>query len=218
MTKYRVRVAPQDGRPHIESIEADSMEEAVAYTKTHGLSVDAIEAVEGPGQFEPATPLPPSAPRAMPPGVFGPSEGPFALIFGAMFTMIPVLFVVVGLSILIIGGQIFGLFFALFPMIHLTIGVSVLKHVITSRRKRNHLYVNGIAATGTIDRAHKRNIRVNRRRVYEIEWTFYVHDKPFHGKRSAFDREILKFQEGDLIWVLYDPSDPAKSVEWPPLA
>ncbi len=216
MTRYRLRVAPQDGQPHIETIEADSMEEAMAYVNAEGLKVDAIEAINAPGQFEPAVPMPPTAPRPLPANALGANEGPFMLFFGLMFTLIPMIFVVVGLG-LIAARQWFGLFFLLFPMIHLSIGGFTLRHYFTTRKQRTHLYSHGIPATATIDRARKRNVRINNRRQFELEWTFYVNDRPFHGKRITLSPSVLEFVEGDQIWVLYDPSNPEDSVEWPPI-
>lgn len=213
MPEYRLHLVPQDGQPKVLTIEAKSMEEAMSLSHAKGLAIEAIEAVDLPEQLEPAGPIPASAPRQLPSGVFGAAEGPGMMMFGAMFTIIPVIFIIVGVGI-VASGDLGGLFFALFPLIHLSIGVLTIYNVVSTRRRRVKLYANGVAATAKIDRSRKTKTRINNRRLNEFEWTFYVHDQPFHGKRRSLNPKALDFVEGQRIWVLYDPADPTDSVEW----
>ena len=139
-------------------------------------------------------------------------------VVGAVFTLVAAVFIVVGVGIVASGGGVMGLFFVLFPLIHLVVGVGLLRHTWGARAIRRRLYQEGVAATATIDRVGQNtNLAVNGRHPDEIGWTFFVDDQPFHGKRSAMNLPVHRITEGDRIWVLYDPHDPTKSVEYPPL-
>ena len=89
-----------------------------------------------------------------------------------------------------------------------------------TRKMRPHLYPNGVAATATIERTrfdrHRRFIGLNQT-LYVIEWTFDVDGTVFHGGRATTNSAIHEYDEGDVLWVLYNPIDPSQSVEWPPV-
>lgn len=214
MTKYRMRVAAQDGRPHVETIEVDSIEHALNYAKTHDLEVDAIEAIETRRRFEPEGPIPPTAPRQVPAGANNLSD--ILLVFvGVMFMVIPLVFFAVGTGLLV-SGEIIGLFLILFPMLHFSVGVGSVWRGVRTMGRRRYVYTHGIPASATVDRSGPNKMRVNGRLQHKVEWTFYVHDRPYHGKHASTADGGLDLVEGDQIWVLYDPEDPSRSVEWPP--
>ena len=197
------------------TVEANSMEEAIANATTNGRTIDSIEAVHSPGELEPSGPIPSSAPRPIPEQIFGAVEGKSMITFGVMFTAIPLVFFVVGVGMLI-AGDLEGLFLIFVPIVHLSIGVFTIYNAVATRRRRTKLYVHGIEATAKIDRSLTTGVRSNKRPMYLFEWTFYVNDQPFHGKRRTMNQRALNYEEGDRIWILYDPSDPTHSVEWPP--
>lgn len=221
MAKYRIRAAPQDGRPLTETIEVDSMDAAMEYVRRQGLELDAIERIDGSSErFEPETPAPPNAPRPVPKGAVPALAQSFMdLIFGGMFTLIPAIFIVTGIVIMITGPFFFGLIFALFPLLHLSIGIGVLSSVFLGRTRRRRVYANGMAATAVIDRAGKESSFSGGRRntSNELGWTFYVHGQPYHGKHQTLNKAARLPPEGERIWILYDPEDPSYSVEWPPI-
>ena len=63
MSKFRVHVAAEDGHPHLETIEAPTIEEAVSQVRAAGLQLDAITQIdELPPSLEPAELAPPPAP------------------------------------------------------------------------------------------------------------------------------------------------------------
>ena len=116
------------------------------------------------------------------------------------------------------NGASEGLFFLLFPLIHLTVGIAMLVYGLGRRAKRRHIYREGDVTMGTIEGVgYNRSIRVNRRNPYELVWSFEVAGHRYHDKHSTFDEQVMQLVPGDRIWVLYDPSDPEESVEWPPL-
>ena len=220
MTRWRIRTAPQDGRPEVQTIEADSAEDALRLARIDSAQVLSVEVADAtPLSYEPAGQPPPSAPRQLPPGsVRSPGGGDAVMtMVGGLFTGIALLFIIIGIGLLIGGAGVIGVVFTLFPMIHLSVGVGLLWNVWGTRALRKRLYQHGVAATATIDRVGPGNLRVNGRPRMEIGWTFFLNDQPFHGKRTGMNLRLGAVDEGDRIWVLYDPEDPTKSVEWPPL-
>lgn len=114
--------------------------------------------------------------------------------------------------------QIGSLIFSLFPLVHLAVGIGLLTYAYRTRERRKRVYVHGVAATATIDRTgYDARVRINGRNPYEIGWTFFIRDQPFHGKRSSMNSALTNFREGDRIWILYDSSYPTRNVEYPPL-
>lgn len=218
MTRYRVRTVPVDGRPQFETVDAGSVEEALEHVRGQGGEVVSVELADGePLQYEPAGPMPPHAPRQIPPGVKGAAGGFVLAIVGGIFVAISSVFILIGL-VMVIAGNKDGVFFSLFPLIHFTVGMGLAGYAWKSRARRRRIYQGGMAATATIDRSgRQRSVRVNGRNPYQIEWTFYIDDHRFHGKRASMNRRVADIEEGDRLWVLYDPEDPTKSVEWPPL-
>lgn len=191
------------------------MEAAVAYVHDNGLELDAIEVVSpGDERFEPSGAPPPNAPRPVP-SRHSP-EVPFLAVFGSFFTFLASVFVIAGIAAVATGDR-GGWFVALFPSLHLAVGLGCITHAVRTWRTRRRVYASGMSASATVDRVRKRNIRFNGRAVHEVGWTFYVHAEPFHGKRQTVGPPAVSYEEGDPIWVLYDPADPSKSVEWPPI-
>lgn len=62
-----------------------------------------------------------------------------------------------------------------------------------------------------------RSTKVNGRSPYKIGFDFEVNGQSYAGKRSTMNKRITRHHVGDRIWVLYDPDDPKRNVEWPPL-
>lgn len=191
------------------------MEEAMGEANARGRTIDSIEAVHSPGDFEPSGPIPSSAPRPLPSEIFGAVEGKSIITLGLLFTAIPMIFFVAGAGVLI-GGDLDGFLLILVPLAHFAIGAFTIYNTVATRSRRTRLYAHGIATTAKIDRSLTSGVRINKRPVYVFEWTFYVNDQPFHGKRRTMKQQALDYDEGDRIWVLYDPADPTQSVEWPP--
>ncbi len=219
VSRYRIRTAPQDGRPEVTTVEASSVDEALALARRDGNEVLSVELADSqPLDSEPAGAPPPTAPRPVPHRDTGMGGPPVLMLVGAMFTGIACLFMVIGLAVFATTREFGALLFALFPVIHLIIGVAMLTYSLRSRARRKRLFANGMAATATIDRVGlNQRMRINGRHPYEIGWTFYLHDVAYHGKRTSMNDRLGDFVEGDRIWVLHDPADPTQSVEWPPL-
>ncbi len=220
MTRYRVRTSPQDGRPEVQTVDAQSVDEALLKIDADNAEVLSIEVADPePLSYEPAGEPPPSPPRPLPNDLTSLSglANPY-LIGGAIFTLVALGFIIGGLASFVTTREPGALLFALFPVIHLMIGLFLLKKWWRTRHVRRHLSQHGVSATATIDRVGlDTSVRVNRRHPNKIEWTYYIADRPFHGKRSSFAHELTRFDEGDRIWIVYDPSDPQNSMEWPPL-
>lgn len=192
----------------------------VTYDGTHVLSVEVASSATR--SLEPAGLPPPTAPRKVSSRAYNPQGGAgFMVLLGAFFLFLGAVFLIASLATFFTSEElepaplvialVFGLVFG-------TVGATVLTSSYRTRSMRKRLYANGMAATATVDRsAPNRMFHVNGRSPHSLDWTFVIHDVVYHGKRASFSKEIESIKEGDPIWVLYDPENPQRSVEWPPM-
>lgn len=228
MARYRIRIANQGDQPEVIAVEASSVDEARALVTNDGRQILSVElANPTPDSYEPAGDPPPSAPRKVLEADFTGAPGEFTMwLIGGAFTLIGSFFVV-GTVIVLISVVIgrptsdaddpLGFLFVVPFYLFFVIGIGLLRYAWRTRRKRKHLFKNGVAATATIDRSGYGILRVNGSKVRQIEWTYIINDTPYHGQRSSLNRKLANIEEGDRMWILYDPEDPSESVEWPPL-
>jgi len=200
------------------TVEARTL--ADVFAKHPDLEMLAIEAIDDDNQlFEPRGPRPPDAPRDVKIRVSDSPGGWALLLVGILFTGVASIFVIAGLGFLASGsGGLGGLLFTLFPLIHLSIGLGMIWSVLGRFSKRRALYQSGVAAMARV-RAVGQNssIRINGRNPYELVWTFDLDGHTYHDKDSTFNDDVLLYEAGDPMWIVYDPLDPEKSAEWPPL-
>lgn len=223
---FSYRAVDREAVTKTGAIEASSLSEAVRAVEAMDLELLGIEAtseagdgVDGnrPPRSEPLTPMPPAAPRPMPPNVTGAAGGVVFIMVGGLFTFVASIFIVVGL-VIVASGDLGGWFMVLFPMLHFTIGVGLLVYAFRSRHMRRHLAVNGVPAVATVEEVElDRSVKVNGRSPHKMEYEFEVLGTTYRGKRSTMNRAVTAHIPDDAIWVVYDPEDPSDNMEWPPL-
>lgn len=243
MPWFRYRAQDPDGIWFTSTIEADSAYDATVAIRESGVELDALERVASPEptvdrgpappppdlarpdsapsesshRLEPVHDRPPPAPREVPPGTSGVAGGVVFLAVGGIFVAIASLFIVIGIG-LILSGERSGWFFAGFPMIHFTIGSVLLFVALRGRSERRRVVRDGEIALGRIHRTGRNHrVRINGRNPYKMEYEFEVDGTTFRGDHSSMNEAMTAHRLHDRIWVLYDPEDPSKNVEWPPL-
>lgn len=202
---------------HEQTVRAATIQEVAAIMASEGLEVQSIEVGDVVRRYEPASSAPEPAPRVLPSGVTGRPGTPALLLGGALFAGVALVFMIGGI-VQLLEGNGDGIGLALFPILHFAIGILLLWMALSVWFKRRRLYREGIPVVAVIDSIGKdASTKVNGRSPFEMHWTFYLGDDPWHGKRSSMNHALQDFGAGDRIWVLYDPDDPSDSVEWPPL-
>lgn len=78
----------------------------------------------------------------------------------------------------------------------------------------------GIAAEGEIIWAGRdTSTSINNEHPYKVNFRFHGQDgKVYDGSKTSWDPQMSGHFEGEPIWVVYVPADPAKCCIWPPLA
>lgn len=190
---------------------------AAATRRVRSASRDPAPPSERAALLEPDSARPPPAPRDIPRGTTGMAGGFVLLLVGGIFTAVASVMILSGLGLLI-AGQSAGWFMTLFPMIHLTVGVGLLTYALRGKAKRRAVIANGHVAMARIgETGVDRSTKINGRSPYRIGYDFEVSGFRYSGKRSTMNERITRHRVGDRIWVLYDPDDPDRNVEWPPL-
>ena len=240
MAWYRYRAKDTDGTWFTSTIEADSAYDATVAVREMGVELDALERVASaePALEQPAPPLvatpppptaaspshrlepvddrPPPAPRVVPPGTSGVAGGIVFLLIGGFFTAIAGLMMTIGL-VLVLYGNSDGWFMLGVPSIHLTVGLALLFYALRGRQERRRIVREGHVALGRIeDTGRNKRVKINGRNPYKMDYEFEVDGQTFSGSHSTMDEAIKAHRVHDRIWVLYDPADPSKNVEWPP--
>ena len=237
MPWYRYRAKDTDGTWFTSTIEADSAYEATVAVRDMGVELDALERVASAEptidrpptppppdlervapahRLEPVDDRPPPAPRAVPPGTSGVAGGMVFLLVGGLFTAIATLFIIIGAG-LVLSGDSDGWFMMAVPSIHLTVGVGLLIYALRGRSERRRIVHEGHVALGRIiETGRNRRVKINGRNPYKMDYEFDVDGHSFRGSHSTMDEAIKAHRLHDRIWVLYDPADPTKNVEWPP--
>ena len=236
MPWYRYRAQDPDGTWFTSTIEADSAYDAMVWIRESGAELDALERVASPEptvdrapdppmpatlpepshRLEPVHDRPPPAPRHVPPGTSGVAGGIVFMAVGGIFTFVAAIFIVVGLG-LVASGNSEGWFFAGFPMIHFTIGAVMLIYAIRGRSERRRVVRDGEVALGRIHKTGRNHrVRINGRNPYKMDYEFEVDGETYRGDHSSMNEAMTAHRLHDRIWVLYDPEDPSKNVEWPP--
>lgn len=238
MPWYRYRAKEADGTSFTSTIEADSAYDATVAVRELGVELDALERVATPEpavdrahapptpaavpreptyRLEPVDDRPPPAPREIPPGTSGVAGGFILLFIGGFFTAMASLFIVIGLGVLLSGNSD-GWFMIGIPSIHLTVGLGLLLYALRGRHERRRIVHEGLVALGRIKATgHNRRVRINGRNPYKMDYEFEVNGQVYSGSHSTMDEAIKAHRLHDRIWVIYDPADPSKNVEWPPL-
>lgn len=237
MPWYRYRAKDPDGTWFTSTIEADSAYDATVAVREMGVELDALERVASPEpnptpashgsvpmvheleprhRLEPVDDRPPPAPREVPPGTSGVAGGFVFIAVGGIFTAVASIFIIVGLGV-VLSGDSGGWFFVGFPMIHLTVGLGLLGYALRGRAERRRIVHEGHVALGRIERTGRnRRVKINGRNPYKMDYEFEVNGATYRGSHSTMDEAIKAHRLHDRIWVLYDPDDPSKNVEWPP--
>lgn len=232
MPTYRYRALDPDGVKYASTIEADSIDDALAAIRAKELQVEAIEPATDPietgawtgasapalsARLEPAAARPPSAPRVVPPKSLNAAGGFVLLWVGGLFTLVASVFIITGLGV-VLSGNSQGWAFTLFPLIHLTVGLGLLRYALKTRNRRRSVIESGLETVATIESIGlNRKVSVNGRNPYKMTYRFEVDGVSYTGKRSTMSHAITEHNLHDRIWVLYDPQDPSRSVEWPPV-
>lgn len=168
-------------------------------------------------RLEPDSQRPPPAPREIPRGTTGMAGGFVLILVGGAFVAIASIFIVVGIGLLL-AGEAGGVFMTLFPMIHFSVGAGLLTWALRGKAKRRDVIANGRAALARVEETGiDRSTKINGRSPYRMVYEFDVDQRTYSGKRSTMNKRITTHRVGDRIWVLYDPDDPERNVEWPPL-
>lgn len=168
-------------------------------------------------RYEPAAPPPGQPPRVVPDrpvrGLAVLRSGLF--VMGLMFTVIPAIIVVIGL-VLLLTGVWFGIFITLFPMIHLAIGLMLLRSSVRTDDGRRQLARDGLTTTGHVSllESHDPTSRSSVDR-WTIRYDYEVDGATHRGHTTTTDTAVTMYRVGDPIWVVYEPGNPANSVEWP---
>ena len=162
--------------------------------------------------LEPPGPPPPPAPREVPSVHRSIGSKIFAvLVLGAL-----ILWASAFVAALVLGR--FGLeerwLWPVLLLIAFTIAVSFWFAERANRLSSDQIYATGTAAMAVItssDSSRKSGP------LPDLNWAFQIGDRVYQGKRSIAREELKRFEEGNQIWILYDPSNPNKSVAWPRL-
>ena len=156
-------------------------------------------------------------PRPIPSGTTGVAGGFVFLMVGGIFTAVASVMILAGIAAAL-AGESAGLFFILFPMIHLTVGVSLLVYALRGRKLRREVVRSGEVALGRVDEVGiQHNVRINGRSPFRMTYSFDVAGTTYGGKHTTMNEALTSHRPHDRIWVLYDPADPSRNVEWPPL-
>ena len=160
---------------------------------------------------------PPTASRKLPAGVLANEDDRTKMWFG---TLVLLLVLLEGIGFEVgPSDKIFWL--SLSPLIAATIySIWSIGSAFAGRSSRRRIYRTGIPAVATVKRAQKvvyPQEDGSRTTAVRIQWEFFVEGLAVGGERLSKGAAIGEIEEGDLIWVLYDPQDPAGNVEWPPL-
>ena len=230
MVAYRYRALDADGVRFASTIDADSLDEAVETLGARGFTVQSIEVDAGVDEgspvhnhagptprLEPIADRPPPAPRTVDRKSITAPGGMVLLLVGGIFTVVGSIFVLTGIGLLLSGNNV-GWAIGGFPLIHLSIGVAMLYYSLSRRAERRRIAETGESAVAVIQSTgYDTKVRINGRNPFKIEFDFEVDGAAYSGKRSTMNSDITNHQLHDRIWVLYDPADPNKNIEWPPL-
>ena len=174
----------------------------------------------GHGSFEPKLAPPARAPRVPPEEVMSKSDSVWLYLPAGTMSFFAVVLAASAIFSFATGEVLRAvLTTAATGLIGFTFGPQ-LARTHRTRKMRQHLYPNGVAATASIERTRfHRQIKLmgRNRRLFVVDWTFDVDGTAFHGTRMTSNRALHEYGEGDVIWVLYNPIDPSQSVEWPPV-
>lgn len=209
-------------------VDAATMPDAAAEVDALDLDVVRIEAADVAGDLdarairrprsEPPGPMPEPPPRPMPPGVTGAPGGGFLLVFGSIFAGVALVFVVTGLAITVTTGDSGGLVMAGVPLVHLGIGVAAIWYGLHSRHRRRDLAVRGVATVADVAQVGRDPmVKINGQNPFKLEYHFKIDGETYTGKRRSMNRAMTAHIPDDSIWVVYDPDDPSRNMEWPPL-
>ena len=228
MARYTYHAVDREGVATSGTVDAPSIVAAADVVEGRDLDVVRIEAADIATDLdlpagrrprsEPPGPMPAAPPRPLPPGVTGAAGGNFFLLFGAIFAGVAAILIVVGLSITIATGDRGGLIMAGVPLLHFSIGVASIWYALHHRQRRRDLAVNGVAAVAEVSHVgHEPMMKINGKNPFKLEYHFDVNGQTYTGKRRSMNRAMTAHIPDDTIWVVYDPDDPERNMEWPPL-
>ena len=179
------------------------------------------EAQETASIFAPKGP-PPPAPAPVPDGDMNIVASYTLFRFGAQLV-----------AALVVAGQLLTgwSYFDDFPAdlklifigLSLTVSVPLLLYAWTGRRNRTRTYTHGQPAVATVVKARRSLLRQQFGRPWlgspssRVTWTFGVDGRKYSGKRTSPNSDLEELRRGHRIWVLYDPDNPKRNVEWPPM-
>lgn len=101
----------------------------------------------------------------------------------------------------------FGVFLLL-PLGFGVVGLGLLSLALVDMIRRRRLYVRGDVARGRVDKVRRTIMRKNRRLLYRVMYTFAGPTGEQGGSFTTVDPP----SEGAALWILYDPSDPTRSL------
>ncbi|KAA0251697.1 hypothetical protein FBQ97_13310 [Acidobacteria bacterium ACD] len=152
------------------------------------------------------------------PAVFVPAGTPRPVRFGALFAGTPGFFVIFGSIFAGVGGFMTLIFAAamegkeklaaLFPALFLAIGLAFLIPGLKKIALRRELYRNGTFALGKVTSVEETNTTLNEQTVLDIHYVFAGPYGEVQGKTSHVKAPPV----GADVSVLYDPTDPSRSV------
>ncbi len=101
----------------------------------------------------------------------------------------------------------FGVFLLL-PLGFGVVGLGLLGIALTDMIRRRRVYVRGDVARGRVDKVRQTIMRHNRRMLHRVTYTFAGPT----GEQSGSFTTVDPPSEGAALWILYDPSDPKRSL------
>lgn len=205
MPIFRYEATNAKGRRRRDSIEAADMEEAVVQLAEQGLTPLAIKLLD----FE-STTTPMAEPPPPPPRQVGAPWG-FRVLFG-----LPFLGVGIGAFVALLVTR--DLVWIIFSVTFGGVGLVVFLLGLRGTQRWRQVVRDGQVARGIVTATgYDASMRINGRPAYRLRYSFEAAGTPRSGKLSTFSRAVEAYSDGDALWVLYDPGDPAASAPWPPL-
>ena len=110
------------------------------------------------------------------------------------------------------SASLIGLLFAL-PLAFGVAGLVILAFGVRRLLRRRAIYVNGEAAAATVTAVAPSLMRMNRRRVQNIDYVFGAAGAQFTGRATS----LVPPEVGSQVWVIYKPDDPRQNVAVPQL-
>ena len=170
-----------------------------------GYSQTGLRAYNGP-----ASSAPPIAPRRAPDSVRLRSVWGF-LVFPLVFGGLGV-FTLISFWLPVVESNFAGFDRLVIALVFIGVACVGLRFALRRSLWRRPIYLNGIPAEAMVTARHP-NPPLKNEEV--VTWTYSVDGQQFDGSAFAHRHSMEDIEVGDAIWVLYDPNDYAKSVEWP---